>query len=181
MKAIITDFDGTLFDTRRANFEAYRTALEDAGYVLSEETYNKLFGVRFDDLMRYLSVAPDLWETVKKKKAENYRKQVHLIRVNEDLLKFLESEHSNGVRIAVASTARLENIRTVLKHFVIENLFDCIVSGEDVEHPKPFPDVYMKALEKLHMKSEDAIAFEDTDIGVASARNAGIKCIKVII
>ena len=176
MKAIITDFDGTLFDTQFANFEAYRRSFRDAGL-------SKLFGVRFDVLMKELCVPLELQEYIKERKAKHYEDLVkeNFIKPNTQLLDFIEYEHSNGTKTAIASTARLKNIQTVLKHFHKENLFDAIISGEEVKHPKPLQDAYIKALVQLKVNATDAIAFEDTKIGVIAANHAGIKCIKIAI
>ena len=60
-------------------------------------------------------------------------------------------------------------------------MFDVVLTGEDVEHGKPDPDVYLKALEKLNVSAEDAIAFEDTPIGMLAAERAKINCINIAI
>lgn len=181
MKAIISDFDGTLFDTRDANFLAYQDAFVSVGLRLDRADYTRLYGLRFDMLMDNLNVLPQFREQIKKTKAIQYAMYVKqgYVKPNKNLLDFIESEHNNGIKTAIASTARLENMKTILDYFGKNDLFDVIVSGEDVEHGKPLPDVYIKALTKLHITADDAIAFEDTNIGVTAANHAGIKCIKI--
>lgn len=69
IKAIITDFDGTLVDTFEANFLAYHEAFKSVGKELTEIEYRKCFGLRFDDFMREMNVKDkDIQMIIKEKK-----------------------------------------------------------------------------------------------------------------
>ena len=135
IKAIISDFDGTLVDTFEANYLAYRQAFAEIGYTLTRETYRACFGLRYD--------------------------------------KFV------GGKTAIASTARRENLMAALKCIDAENLFDVILAGDVVEHGKPHPEIYLKALDMLQVGADEAICFEDTDVGIAAAKAAGLPVIRI--
>ena len=79
----------------------------------------------------------------------------------------------------ISSTASKENLYYVLNHFGIKHFFDIIITGEDVKFGKPNPEVYLKALEKLNIKNDQAIVFEDSDVGCLAAYDAGINYIKI--
>jgi HAD superfamily hydrolase (TIGR01509 family) len=59
------------------------------------------------------------------------------------------------------------------------DLFDALVTIEDVDRGKPAPDLYLLALNRLNVDPAECVAYEDTDEGVAAATSAGIRCIDV--
>ena len=59
----------------------------------------------------------------------------------------------------------------------IRQYFECYTSGEEVEHPKPAPDTFLRAMEKLNLKPEDCIIVEDSTNGGKAAAAAGAKCV----
>jgi HAD superfamily hydrolase (TIGR01509 family) len=70
-------------------------------------------------------------------------------------------------------------IERCLSNLLIRDLFQAIVSAEDVQHHKPAPDTYLRAAELLKLDPRDCCAFEDTDIGLRAARDAGMSVVDV--
>ena len=176
IKYIITDFDGTLVDTMKANMAAYTEAFEKSGYEFSDELYSKAFGLRFDDMCDALGVSQN--KTVRDKirtlKSEAYPKYFDLIKVNKELLHFIAS--LPNMKVAIATTAAKKNFDNVMKKVLKGVTVDAVVTGEDVEHGKPAPDVYQKAMEKLGCTNPDEVlVFEDSAVGIKAAEEAGIK------
>lgn len=81
----------------------------------------------------------------------------------------------------MASTARRKNLMNALDYIEASNYFDLILAGEDVSKGKPDPEIYIKVLEYFQMKPEEALAFEDSEIGIKATENAGISYIKINI
>ena len=180
IKALITDFDGTLVDTWEANYNAYKTAFAAVGYTLTPDTYRECFGLRYDKFVERLGLTDqDLIKRVKELKAMHYPDFFHLIRVNRSLLSFLRSFHAAGGKIAIASTARRNNLTAVLSYIGATDMFDLVLSGESVVNSKPNPEIYLKVLELLSIDADSALCFEDSDIGVKAAETAGLKVIKI--
>lgn len=180
IKLVITDFDGTLADTCKANLWAYKKAFEFLNIPFSDSLYKDNFGVRFDELMTAFKI--DDAETrllIKKHKAGYYSKSMDLIKINSPLLTLLKFLKKQQVTIALATTASRTNVSNVLKHFHLEDFFDLLICGEDVNKGKPAPDVYQKVLENANLNAAEAIAFEDSEIGCQAAMAAGIQCIKI--
>lgn len=176
---IITDFDGTLVDTKLANLLAYKEAFNLTGLILNDDNYLRSFGLRFDALCDSLNVDTDLRQKVKETKALVYPKYFDKITLNKPLLNFIihSATTENNVRTAIASTASKNNLFAVLKHFNIENIWDVIITGEDVNNGKPDPEVYNLAVDKLcdgEIDRNEILVFEDSDVGIASAENAGL-------
>ena len=69
----------------------------------------------------------------------------------------------------------------VLKHLDIIDLFDAIVTSEDVKNQKPAPDIFLKAAKLINVSPENCRAYEDTDLGMAAIRAAGMHAVDVRI
>jgi HAD superfamily hydrolase (TIGR01509 family) len=80
--------------------------------------------------------------------------------------------------VVVSGSARVE-VETVLEAAGLSSAVSGLVAAEDVERGKPAPDGYLRALELLGISAEDAVAVEDSDVGVAAAKAAGLRCVAV--
>jgi HAD superfamily hydrolase (TIGR01509 family) len=173
IKYVITDFDGTLVNTLEANMAAYKEAFEECGYEFSDDLYKSAFGLRFDDMCNKLGISENktVRDKIKTAKAAAYPKHFGKIGVNVALLNFLAS--IPDVKVAIATTASKKNFDNVMKH--INVTVDATVTGEDVEKGKPDPEVYVKAIEKLGCDNlSEVLVFEDSEVGVQAAQNAGL-------
>lgn len=173
LKYIITDFDGTLVHTLEANICAYEDAFERAGLTFDRLLYTECYGLRFDALMDKFNVPEELRPKIKRYKKDAYLNHLDKTIVNWNLLEMIGKFDG---KIAIASTASMENLFSVLYHHKLDpEIFDAIVTGEMVEKGKPEPDVYIKAYQMLGAESTDEIlVFEDSEIGVTAAIRAGI-------
>ena len=180
IKAIICDFDGTLADTFAANCHAYQQAFGEQGLTLTEVAYRAAFGLRYDDFMRLMDIHnPQIAQAIQERKKELYPQSFHLLRPNKRLLDFVRTMHNSGVKTAIASTARKENLQNVVAYLGIEKDFDLIQSGNDVRHGKPDPEIYIRVMEALQVRPEETLIFEDTEIGLQAAQASGAQCIQV--
>lgn len=179
IKAVITDFDGTLVDTFMANFLAYLETFKHFGYTLTKEQYKKCYGLRFDGLCDEMGIKEEDRKPMKEYKKEVYPKYFNNIELNNSLMVFIRYLKSIGLKTCIASTASKENLYNVINHFKIKDDFDLILTGEDVKFGKPDPYVYYEALIRLKVNSDEAIVFEDSDIGCLASKRAGINYIKI--
>jgi len=180
IKLIISDFDGTLVDTREANFLAYRDVLGEIGYMLTAQEYNQCFGLRFEEFMSRINIFDDV---VKKKvqinKARIYPSYFNKIKINENLAHFIESFRRNGGKAALASTASRQNLINVLSFAKLHGLFDVIFSAEDITRSKPDPECYRKAMQLFGLEPQECLIFEDSPIGIEAASASGASYIIV--
>lgn len=180
IKAIITDFDGTLVDTFEANLVAYQEAFDKVGRVLTAERYRECFGLRFDKFMSLMEIFDEKEAlNIHELKMIAYPKYLNLCRTNHTLLDLISSFHKMGGRTAIASTARAENLMNVIRHLGIECYFDLIYSASDVKNGKPNPEIYLKAMEALSVSPDETLIFEDSMVGFEAAKSAGAKLIRV--
>lgn len=180
IKAIVTDFDGTLVDTYKANFSAYRKAFEEHHLTLSENEYRKCFGLRFDGFMRQMNVLDlNVAESIKYLKKKYYPEFFSELKLNHSLVELIDSFRSNGGMVAIASTAQKENLTNVLQYFDLQKKFDLIFAGTDVKLGKPNPEIYLKAMSALNVSPQETLIFEDSEIGVEAARASGAFCMRI--
>ncbi len=187
LQAIIFDMDGVIVDTEfleydlQAQFiesikEHDRTliSLESAEVVgkgLSEipEIVKKLSGssLPLEEIkQRYFEFFKQLFSTA------DYRS---IFRA--DIVKIIEFAKQNQIKLAVASSSRLEHIQNILTECGIIRDFDFIVSGEQFERSKPDPTIYRYTLEKLGVQAESTVAIEDSFFGIQAAQAANIPVI----
>lgn len=172
--AIISDFDGTLVDTFEANFYAYQRAFSDVGLMLQEPQYRACYGFRFDRFMQTMNINDQqIALLIKEAKKKYYPCYFNRFRPNEALIKLIETYHSMGLKTAIASTARKENLMNAVEYLGIANIFDLIYAGADVKQGKPSPEIYIKTMETLGVSPNETIIFEDSDVGVAAAKSSG--------
>lgn len=177
---LISDFDGTLVDTFQANLAAYQEAFKECRNNLTDEQYRESFGYRFDKFMDYMGIDDiETRKRIKEIKSEVYPKYFNLLKVNTSLLEFIKSFKASGGKTAVASTARKKNLMNALSYINATDYFDLILAGEDVKNGKPNPEIYLKVLSYFNLRPEEALVFEDSEIGMEAAINAGIPYIQI--
>jgi beta-phosphoglucomutase len=93
------------------------------------------------------------------------------------VIEFLERH--KDVPKAIGSNAEPENINLVLDRFGLRPYFQAVVNGLEVERPKPFPDIYLRAAQHLQVDPEGCIVFEDSPTGVEAGIAAGMRVVGV--
>jgi len=174
IKAIITDFDGTLVDTFEANLRAYQKAFEANGLSLTADRYRECFGYRFERFMTAMAVYDDnVAHRIKEAKKEYYPQYFEHLKPNHALIDLIDSFKAMGGKTAIASTARKENLMNAINYLGIEDKFNLIFAGVDVKNGKPDPEIYLKAMDALGVKPEETLIFEDSQVGIDAAKASG--------
>jgi HAD superfamily hydrolase (TIGR01509 family) len=182
IRAIITDFDGTLVDTFEANLRAYQKAYQLVGLDITTEKYRECFGFRFERLMTATGVSDDrIANTIREAKKELYPQFFTYLKPNKALLGLIEGFKALGGKTAMASTARRENLMNVVNYLGIVDHFDLIYAGADVKEGKPSPEIYIKAMDALGVTPEETLIFEDSLVGLQAAEASGADYMKVTI
>lgn len=182
IRAIITDFDGTLVDTFEANLRAYQKAYQSVGLDITAEKYKECFGFRFERLMTATGVFDERTANIiREAKKEFYPQFFSYLKPNKALFGLIEGFKVLGGKTAVASTARRENLMNVVNYLGIADHFDLIYAGVDVKEGKPSPEIYLKAMDALGVTPEETLIFEDSPVGLQAAEASGAAFMKVTI
>jgi HAD superfamily hydrolase (TIGR01509 family) len=181
VKALLVDLDGTLVDTADANFAAYREALQSVGVELewtwwSNHAFGKNWRQFLPELLRSVPGVPA--EEVAKRKAALYPKYVDRTVVNEALVRLIRLLRPN-VRTALVTAASSSAVELLLSTHGLEELFDEIVTGDDVSEHKPSPLAFVSAAQRLGVSSKQCLVIEDSSVGAAAAAEFGAPCLLV--
>lgn len=181
IKLILLDFDGTLADTRLANAHAYIEALSEVGIKLSVEEYlDRFFGMRCMEFMRTVGISESSEiQALRRRKIELYPKYFSTVRLNEPLWEWCQMMRKMGAKVWIVSTGHIDNISNVMRYLNIDSGIDGILSGDDIDNPKPAPDCFLKAMSIEGATPEETIIFEDSAIGLEAARRSGAAFVKI--
>jgi HAD superfamily hydrolase (TIGR01509 family) len=97
------------------------------------------------------------------------------VRPVEGVVEFVRSVRARSLPCAVASTSEIAAFG--VEALGIADLFDCICAKQETDRPKPYPDIFLRALRELGMPAQSCLIIEDTAVGVRAARNAGVQVI----
>jgi HAD superfamily hydrolase (TIGR01509 family) len=183
-RAIVFDFNGTLSRDEPILCEIFMELFAAHGKPLSaQEYFDELAGLSDPEIVRtWLGPDhPDVDEVLEERIAR-YRAAVADGSTVPPALREALRYAAARIPLAVVSGAARPEIETVVEAAGIAECFAAIVPAEDVEHGKPEPDGYLRALELLDngIAAEDVLVFEDTEAGIAAARGAGMRCIAVL-
>ena len=183
-KAVIFDLDGTLVDSMPAHFEAWRKALAKARApkdVFPEDVFYAMGGRPTKDIVVELNGEHNLHidpEFVSLAKREAYLSSLDKIEVIEDVVDFARSLRGK-MPLGVATGGSRVVVEKTLQAVGLSDLFDEVVTANDVECGKPAPDVYLEVAQRLGVAPEDCLAFEDAPAGMMAAQSAGMKVVAV--
>ena len=175
IKLILLDFDGTLADTRIANGMAYIQALSEVGINISIEEYTaKYFGMRCREFLRDVGIeSDDEARKLRRRKVEIYPNYFDSVRLNTPLWEWCQMMRSMGTKVWIVSTGHIDNITNVMRHLNIVDGVDGIISGDDVTKPKPHPECFLQAMERVGVSPRETIIFEDSTMGLEAAQRSG--------
>lgn len=187
LKALIFDFDGLILDTETPEVIVWQKIYKDYGFELPVHEWEKTvggYGISTFDAAEHLallsggrvdSVSLNL----------RYRREsdalIHASPILPGVMDLIHSAKSSGLKVAIGSSSPHSWVDSHTNRLGIYDLFDFIVCQDDVEKgkTKPYPDIYLKALEKLQVKSNEAVVFEDSPNGVLASQRAGIFVVAV--
>lgn len=181
IKLILLDFDGTLVDTREANAGAYIEALAEVGIAIDKQEYlDKYFGMRCIEFMRSVGLKDDEEiRAVRRRKIELYPNYFHTVQLNTPLWGWCQMMRRLGAKVWIVSTGHRDNIANVMRYLNISDGIDGIITGDDVERPKPYPDCFLKAMDIVGVTPVETIIFEDSVYGLQSAKDSGASYVQI--
>ena len=180
IEAYLYDLDGTLLDTYKANWKAYKDSFDEIGYPITQESYKECYGLSFKQMINtvYPTIPESKKEEIKIRKNINLKKYVGEIIINKPMYDFIKNV-SKYSKIGLVSSSSKNNVIYLLEHFNLMRCFDVIITGDDVKNHKPSPEPYLQAAMKLNVNPHKCIVFEDSSSGCESAISAGMGVIKV--
>ncbi|HYV37002.1 MAG TPA: HAD family hydrolase [Gemmataceae bacterium] len=178
IQGVILDVDGTLVNSNDAHARAWVEALAENGISVPFEMIRGLIGMGGDKL---LPRAAGLEESSEKgKQISDRRGQIFKDKFLPRLKPFagakelLERMHSEGLRLVVASSAKEDELKPLLKLCGADSLVESKTSSDDADNSKPDPDIVRAALRKLKLKPSEVLMLGDTPYDIEAAARSGV-------
>lgn len=187
LKALIFDFDGLILDTETPEVTVWQNIYKEHGFELPVHEWQKTvggYGISTFDAAEHLSLLSSGKVDSVSSRAR-YRKEsdeiIHASSILPGVLNLINEAKSYGLKVAIGSSSPHRWVDSHTHRLGIYDLFDLIICQDDVEagRTKPHPDIYLKVLEGLQIKNNEAIVFEDSPNGVSASRTAGIFVVAV--
>lgn len=184
LKGLLFDMDGTLVDNLAYHFMAFDAYAKREGFTLLEPVSLKINGMHSNDIFPLLLgnevVAQYGLDRLNREKEEVYRDMYRpKIAPIAGVIELLKEAKKAGVKCAIGSSGCRENVEMIIEGLGIADLIDGSISGSDVTHGKPHPEIFTKAHELLGLKAEECIVVEDAVNGIVAGVRAGCKCLAV--
>ena|GEM_PF-1787858 len=182
-KALLFDADGTLYNSTPLHYEAYRrTSRELYGFDFTPELFKRECIEKYKQPTQVLREhgIPCITADFRARKAPFYASLAEeKLKATEGLVNLLEEATTHEIPCAVVTGAQRHSADVSLDLLDIRKYFAAIITQEDTEFRKPDPHPYLLAAEHLGMPPMDCCAFEDTTIGITSAKSAGMFCVGI--
>ncbi len=183
IRALMVDLDGTLARTAEANQAAYAEALGEFGVTISpEDLESRVQGRHWKQFLPAILAETGSTTdpaTIAARKATLYAANIGNIELNTGLVHLLLASRAH-LKTALVTSAARTSVHALLDAHALTSLFDLIITGDDVQRHKPDPEAYCTAARRLDVRAEETLIYEDSDIGVASARAFGGHVIRVL-
>ncbi|HYP68413.1 MAG TPA: HAD family hydrolase [Thiobacillaceae bacterium] len=200
LRALLFDVDGTLADTERDGHRpAFNAAFREFGldWEWDIPLYGRLLAITGgkERIKHYIEDCrpdfkqhaglDDLIADLHKAKTRHYTELLAdgKLPMRPGVARLLSEARDAGLRLAIATTTTPDNVTALLEHSLAPEAaswFEVIAAGDIVPAKKPAPDIYLWALERMDLKAEYCLAFEDSENGIRSSTGAGLKTLVTV-
>lgn len=183
LKAVIMDFDGVIIDTESVWYEVYKEWFkQEANYALELEEFLICVGSNYESLFTELEKTKGMYidhENFFEDTLQLFIEQSDQLPPKNGIVDFIKSVKNKGLQLSLATSSTRPKPVKHLKRLGLIEYFDYLITADDVERIKPFPDLFNTAASQLGVKKDEAVVIEDSNNGLIAANKAGIKTIVV--
>lgn len=177
--------DGTMVDNATYHMNAWKKFAEKYGLILSDEDYEKKLSGKKNNAALEIVLNRELTSNEVDRYSEEKESLYRELYANEvkevsGLTLLIQKIQRSGKKLAMATTSPKKNRDLVLTAINLTPAFEVIFGGEDVNKGKPDPEIYIKTATKLNVIPKSCLVFEDTPVGVAAGKNAGMSVVGVL-
>ena len=181
IRGVILDVDGTLVDSNDAHARSWVEAMAEFGYKVAFEKVRPLIGMGGDKVLPetiHLHKDSETGSQVSKRRDDIF-KQRYLphVRAFPGAKELLQEMRGRGLKLAVASSAKPDELKSLLRLVGGEDLVEEKTSSKDVKRSKPDPDVMRVTLERTGLDANEALMLGDTAYDIEAARKAHVQTI----
>lgn len=187
IKALIFDFDGLILDTETPEVDVWSEIYADHGFHMPFDLWAETIGgygiSNFNAAAHLNQLAGQVLdeEALQARYKVESHKRITSNPIRDGVLEYLTEAKRRGLRLAIASSSTHQWVDAHLARLGLIQHFDKIICSDDVApgRTKPNPDLFLKALDQLQVRANEAIIFEDSPNGVKAANRAGVFVVAV--
>ena len=185
IKAVVFDMDGVLIDAKEWHYDALNKALNVFGEEIQRGEHISIFdGLPTKTKLALLSEygrIPNGIHTFLNELKQKYTMEITASHCRPNFIHqyALSKLKSEGYKLAVASNSIRNTVRTMMELSALMPYLDFYLSNEDVKKPKPSPDIYLTALQKLELEANEVVVLEDNNHGLEAARAANCNTLEI--
>lgn len=181
-RGLIFDCDGTLVDSMPLHYQAFLAVLPRHNLHLTEERFYQWAGTPVDEVIHRLATEKGLSvnaEAIAQERDDHFHNlPANALQPVEAVVQVARQFHRR-LPMAVATGSTRVSAEASLQAIGILHLFDAVISSHEAGRPKPAPDVFLKAAQTIAIPPAQCLAFEDGDVGIQAAREAGMRVIDI--
>jgi len=177
IKAAIFDMDGTMVNTEHLWYAVNSQLALNHGVTYENGAKVLMMGKKDMECLaafkEYYNL-PDRVEDLVEERRQLQFADTNMLEMCSGLVAFLDLLDRMGVKKAVATASTIRFTDKVLSIFNLQERFDAIVTGDEVAHSKPSPDLFLEAARRINVAPADCLVLEDAQNGIEAAHNAGM-------
>jgi HAD superfamily hydrolase (TIGR01509 family) len=180
-RAYIFDCDGTIVDSMPLHYRAWKAALAEWNCDFPEDIFYSWGGKPVRNIIADLNTMHGLnmpIDSLAIRKEALYLEQLPSLKAIPEVVEHINAQYGR-IPLAVASGSRSDSVVGSLTAVGLLDKFNVFVSAGDYKNPKPAPDCFLLAAEKLGIAPKDCLVFEDTLLGIQAATAAGMASVMV--
>jgi beta-phosphoglucomutase-like phosphatase (HAD superfamily) len=180
-RAYLFDCDGTIADSMPLHYVAWKKALVEWNCEFEKELFYAWGGMPVVEIIATLNERHGLRmpvEAVSLRKEGFYLELLPQLKAVPEVLEHIESEHGR-IPFAVVSGSTRDSVTASLVSLNLLDRFDTLVCAGDYKQSKPDPEAFLIAAARLGVAPEGCLVFEDTEMGIQAATNAGMASVKI--
>jgi len=183
IQTVIFDMDGVIIDSEPVYFKIDKQMFEELNIAVSFEEHCSYVGTSSQNMWNAIIMKHGIADQAEELMKKEYSLYLEHLANADDLqpidgvVELINELYANNFKLVLASSSRMDTIDLVLDKFNLAELFMAKVSGFELVHSKPHPEIFLKSAQLIKSKPAECIVIEDSKNGVTAAKAAGMKCI----
>jgi HAD superfamily hydrolase (TIGR01509 family) len=182
-KCVIFDMDGVVIDSEPIHVASEKELCASLGLNISRSEHDSFIGTTSTIMWQGIKKSYKLRQAVPELIALErsyylkYLKREKDLKPIEGVVEFIKELRTHDFTLGIASSSPHSQINLILDKFGLKTYFEAVVSGDDVKHGKPHPEIFLKTAGLMDARPDTCIIIEDSHNGVTAAKKAQMKCI----